>query len=64
MHILAFPISSSEEQVDINEIQIKHDDFDVKTKGVIQLNYDGREKYLHLTPIFRGQSIQERVANS
>ena len=31
---------SSEEQVDINEIQIKHDDFSVKTKGVIQLNYD------------------------
>lgn len=35
---------SSEEQVDINEIQIKHDDFSVKTKGVIQLNYDGSGK--------------------
>ena len=39
---------SSEEQVDINEIQIKHDDFSLNTKGVIKLNYDSGGKNINI----------------
>ena len=51
---------SSEEQVDINEIQIKHDDFSVKTKGVIKLNYDGGGKIFTFDAYLSGLSLFKR----
>jgi hypothetical protein len=58
---------SSEEQVDINEIQIKHDDFSLSTKGVIKLNYDGGGKIstfdANLTGLSLFKSGQQIVNN-
>ncbi|MAR77145.1 MAG: hypothetical protein CML28_05125 [Rhizobiales bacterium] len=48
---------SSEEKVDINEIQIKHDDFSLNTKGVIKLNYDGGGKITTFDANLSGLSL-------
>ena len=48
---------SSEEQIVINEIKIKHDDFSVNTKGVIKLNYDGSGKISTFNANLSGLSL-------
>ncbi len=48
---------SSEGKVDINEIQIKHDDFSLNTKGVIKLNYDGGGKVTTFDANLSGLSL-------
>ena len=59
---------SSAEQIDVNEIQIKHDDFSLNTKGVIKLNYDLGGKIstfdAHLSGLSLFKSGQQIVNNA
>ena len=50
---------SSDEQIDINEIQIKHDDFSLNTTGVIELNYDGNGLISSLDAHMSGLSLSK-----
>ena len=48
---------SSQEQINLNDIQIKHDDFSLDTKGMIELNYDGSGQISSFDAYLSGLSL-------
>ncbi len=58
---------SSQEQINLNEIQIKHDDFSLGTKGMIELNYDGSGQISSFDAYLSGLSLMrggQQVVNN